>query len=100
MTIPGAGPPTFEGDVLPIFEASCSACHGTLGGWTGTSYDEALNTGEGGPTIIPGDPDNSRLVQTMVGTHPDAIIMPPAGLLPEDTVQIIIDWIAAGVPER
>jgi mono/diheme cytochrome c family protein len=95
-----AGPPTFVGDVFPIFEASCTVCHGSLGGWTGTSYQEALNTGEGSPTIIPGDPDNSRLVQTMLGTHPDDVIMPPAGLLPDATVQIIIDWIAAGAPER
>lgn len=94
------GSPTFVGEVLPIFEASCTVCHGSLGGWTGTSYQEALTTGEGSPTIIPGDPDNSRLAQTMLGTHPDGVIMPPAGLLPDATVQIIIDWIAAGAPER
>ncbi len=97
---PSAGVPTFEADVLPIFEASCTGCHGTLGGWTGTSYREALDTGIGGPTIIPGDPDNSRLVQTMLGTHPDDVIMPPSGLLPPETVQIIVDWIAGGAPER
>jgi mono/diheme cytochrome c family protein len=97
---PSDGPPTFQADVLPIFRASCTACHGSLGGWTGTSYDDALNTGDGGPTIIPGDPDNSRLVQTMVGTHPDGIIMPPGGLLPDDTVQVIIEWIEAGAPDR
>ncbi len=95
-----AGSPTFVGDVQPIFQASCTVCHGSLGGWTGTSYQEALTTGDGGPTIIPGDPDNSRLVQTMLGTHPDGVIMPPAGLLPDATVQIIIDWIAAGAKER
>ncbi|MDR9451050.1 MAG: c-type cytochrome [Acidimicrobiia bacterium] len=95
-----AGSPTFVKDVLPIFEAGCTVCHGSLGGWTGTTYDAALNTGNGGPTIIPGDPDASRLVQTMIGTHPDGIIMPPAGLLPDATVQTIIDWIAAGAPER
>ncbi len=95
-----AGPPTYDGAVSSIFEESCTACHGSLGGWTGTSYEEALNTGQGGPTIIPGDPDNSRLVQTMIDTHPDGVIMPPAGLLPDDTVQIIIDWVAAGAPER
>jgi mono/diheme cytochrome c family protein len=95
-----AGSPTFVGDVLPIFQANCTVCHGTLGGWTGTSYQDALTTGANGPTIIKGDPDNSRLVQTMLGTHPDGVIMPPAGLLPDATVQIIIDWIAAGAPER
>ncbi|MDH3261224.1 MAG: c-type cytochrome [Acidimicrobiia bacterium] len=94
------GAPTFVGDVLPIFQASCAACHGSLGGWTGTNYEDALNTGEGGPTILPGDPDNSRLVQTLVGTHPDGIVMPPSGALSDTDVQTIVDWIAAGAPER
>ena len=97
---PSAGPPTFEADVLPIFQASCTMCHGTFGGWTGTTYDDALNTGEGGPTIIPGDPDKSRLVQTLTGTHPDGVVMPPSGSLPEADIQTIIDWIEAGAPER
>lgn len=105
-TLTGEGPPpssgssTFEADVLPIFQAKCAGCHGTLGGWTGTSYEEALNTGEGGPTIIPGDPDNSVLVQTLTGTHPEGIVMPPGGTLPQGDIQTIIDWIAAGAPER
>jgi len=94
------GSPTFVGDVLPIFQASCTACHGTLGGWTGTSYDDAVNSGADGPTVIPGDPDNSRLVQTLVGTHPDRVVMPPSGSLADADIQIIKDWIAAGAPER
>lgn len=96
----GAGSPTYVGDVLPIFQASCTVCHGTLGGWTGTSYQEALNTGANGPTIIKGDPDNSRLVQSLVGTHPDGMVMPPSGTMSESDIQTIIDWVAAGAPER
>ena len=95
-----AGSPTFVGDVLPIFQAGCTACHGNLGGWTGTTYDEAVNSGTGSPTIIPGDPDNSRLVQSLIGTHPDGVVMPPSGSLSEVDIQTIIDWIAAGAPER
>ena len=95
-----AGPPTFESDVLPIFEASCNMCHGTLGGWTGSSYDEALNTGEDGPTIIPGDPANSRLVQSLIGTHPNGVVMPPDGSLSEADIQTIVDWIEGGAPEQ
>lgn len=91
---PSAGPPTFTADVLPIFSAECGACHGTLGGWTGTSYEEALTTGEDGPVIVPGDPDGSRLVQTLVEGS-----MPPGGKLSDAEIQTIIDWIAAGAPE-
>jgi mono/diheme cytochrome c family protein len=91
---------TYEGAIRPIFVAHCAACHGSLGGWTATSYEQAISTGEGGPTIIPGDPDNSRLVQTLIGTHPDGMVMPPSGSLDEADIQKIIDWVEAGAPER
>ena len=97
---PTVGPPTFNGDVLRIFEASCTVCHGTLGGWTGTSYDDAVNSGSNGPTVIPGDPDNSRLVQSLIGTHPDGVVMPPSGTMSDGDIQLIVDWIAGGALEQ
>lgn len=57
-----------------------------------------MTTGVGGPTIIPSDPDGSRLVQALLGTHPDGIVMPPSGKLPATDIQKIIDWISAGAP--
>ncbi len=92
--------PTFEADVLPIFQASCTACHGTLGGWTGTSYTDALTSGANGPTIVPGSPDSSRLVQSLIGTHPTGMVMPPSGALSAADIQTIIDWVAGGAPEK
>ena len=98
---PGGGAaPTFDADVRPIFQASCTGCHGTLGGWTGTSYTEALTTGADGPTIVPGSPDTSRLVQSLIGTHPNGVIMPPGGSLSDADIQTIIDWVAAGALEK
>ncbi len=90
---------TYTATILPIFDRYCTSCHGNLGGWTGTSYEEALNSGENGPTIIPGDPDGSRLAQSLVGTHPDGVVMPPSVPMPPSDIQKIIDWIAAGAPE-
>jgi mono/diheme cytochrome c family protein len=94
------GTPTFEADVLPIFEQSCNVCHGTAGGWTGTSYADTLLTGDPSPTIIPGDPDNSRLLQSLIGTHPDGVVMPPSGSLTQAEINIISAWIVGGAPER
>lgn len=95
-----SGPLTYVGVVKPIFDAYCNACHGTSGGWTGTSFREALTSGDNGPTIIPGDPDNSRLVQSLIGTHPDGLVMPPSVKMSPADIQQIIDWVAAGAPER
>ncbi|UCD99090.1 MAG: c-type cytochrome [Chloroflexota bacterium] len=100
-TSPGVSqPPTggvsFSSDVMPLFEAKCAACHGNFGGWDASTYTTVLGTGNNAPVIIPGDPDNSLLAQKMVGTQSIGNIMPPAGLLPDDEVQLILDWIAEG----
>jgi menaquinol-cytochrome c reductase cytochrome b/c subunit len=91
---------TYVSTIQPIFNNYCTACHGSLGGWTGTSYEEAMAPGEGGrELIIPGDPDNSPLVQSLIGTHPDGIVMPPSVEMSPADIQKIIDWVAAGAPK-
>jgi len=94
------GIPSFANDVLPIFEAQCNLCHGTLGGWDGTSYDAVMNTGDHAPVVIPGDPEGSLLGQKILGTHDEGAIMPPSGKMSEDLIAIILNWITAGAPEK
>ena len=96
--VPGAV--SFSQDVLPIFEAKCSTCHGALGGWDGTNYQAVMTTGNNAPVVIPGDVENSLLAQKLLGTHSEGAIMPPAGKLPDAEIQVILDWIAAGAPEK
>ncbi len=97
---PPAGIPTFEANVLPIFERSCNLCHGTSGGWSGSTYSDTLLTGDPSPTIIPGDPLNSRLLQTLNGTHPQGVVMPPGSPLSDLDVETITNWIVGGAPEN
>ncbi len=92
--------PTFDADILPIFEQDCKMCHGTLGGWDSTSYQAVMTTGDHAPVVIPGDVDNSLLAQKLQGTAKDGSVMPPGGELPDAIIQIILDWIAAGAPEK
>jgi mono/diheme cytochrome c family protein len=91
---------SFSTDVMPIFEADCIICHGSLGGWDASTYDSVMETGNNAPVVIPGDAENSLLAQKMVGTQTIGNIMPPAGLLPEHEIQIILDWIETGAPEN
>ena len=97
---PASSLPTFNADILPIFQKSCNMCHGTLGGWDGTSYQVAMTTGDHAPVIIPGDATNSILALKLLGTAPFGEIMPPTGKLPDATIQIIVDWIINGAPEK
>jgi len=97
----GAGaPPSFTEDVLPILATQCSVCHGSLGGWDASSRETVMATGEHAPVVIPGDPENSLLAKKLLGTHERGTLMPPSGALPATTIQIILDWIAAGAPDN
>jgi mono/diheme cytochrome c family protein len=97
---PVSANPTFEADILPIFQKSCTMCHGTQGGWDSTSYQTVMTSGDHAPVVIPGDTTNSLLAQKLLGTSTIEGIMPPGGKLPDATIQIILDWIAAGAPEK
>ncbi len=91
------GAPTFTTDVLPIFQAKCTVCHGTMGGWTASSYSSVMTTGTHGQVVKPGDSTNSLLVQKLQGTQS---LMPPSGKLSDAEIQVIIDWINAGALEK
>src|SRR5690606_19521679 len=62
--------------------------------------EAALQGGERGPAIIPGDPDASLLLRAAGHAEPE-LAMPPGGAdkkLDEPTLAAIADWIAGGAP--
>jgi mono/diheme cytochrome c family protein len=86
---------TWEGYFSGLFRNRCSTCHGftKVSGLSLSTYQEALKGGNSGPAIIPGDPDNSILIQKQsLGNHP--------GQLTIDELNLVIDWIRAGAPEK
>jgi len=96
---PTAGSVTFTNDVSPIFKAKCVVCHGKLGGWDGSNYEAAISSGDHAPVVIPGDVEGSLLAQKLLGTQTSGTLMPPAGKLPDDEIQLILKWIEAGAQE-
>ncbi len=90
-----AGAITWDGYFSGMFRNRCSTCHGftKVGGLSLATYQDALTGGNSGPAIIPGDPDNSILVQKQsMGDHP--------GQLTIDELKQVIAWIQAGAPEK
>jgi mono/diheme cytochrome c family protein len=95
--------PSFAADVLPLFEEQCIVCHGatqSLGGWNASSYEGVMESGDHAPVVIPGDPEDSLLVQKMLGTQTVGAQMPVTQLLPQEQVQVVIDWVQAGAPDN
>ena len=84
--------------VKPLLEKYCKACHGASGGWAADSYENVVNSGDSGPAVVPGEPENSSLVTRMLTTGSG--LMPPMGKLAEEDIQVIVDWVMEGAPNN
>ena len=97
-SIPAADKVDYARDVKRILRAHCFRCHGPLKAESGLRLDTralALKGGEDGTALVPGNPDNSKLVQRVTGD--DTSRMPPEGeRLDEAEIETLKTWIAAG----
>ncbi len=79
-----------------LFQERCGMCHSSssaLGGLDLSNYQTALEGGDSGPAIVPGDPDASLLLTRQAsGDHP--------GQLDGDELALVLQWIEAGAPEE
>ena len=87
----------FRESVAPILERRCVGCHSEANrkGKLSLESSEGLRRGgEGGPSVEPGRPDESLLVEKIVGPKPP---MPKnAAPLPAAEVEAIRRWIESG----
>ena len=89
LTNPIQGPITYNATVKKIFDNNCISCHGGIMPEAGLS----LETYAGVRAAVESD-----LVLTRMTSAQNP--MPPTGLLPGTTVDIIEEWIAEGYPEN
>lgn len=97
---PIASSPSFEEQILPLFQSKCAACHASsikFGGWDGSTYKSVMATGTNSPVIKPGDAAGSFLVQKILGMQ--GKIMPPSGPLSNEEILLIMNWISAGASQ-
>ena len=59
-----------------------------------------MTTGDNAPVVIANDAAGSLLAQKLLGTQTSGTIMPPGGKLSDAEIQLILDWITAGAPEK
>ena len=99
-----SGSPSFAQDIFPILEESCAGrCHleRQRGDWSMETYDAVMTSGENAPNnVIPGDPDNSLLAQKLQNMQEIGKQMPLKELLPQDQIDLILEWIRAGAPDN
>ena len=87
----------FEMRVRPVLAQQCFACHSAsaMGGLEMKSREALLKGGDSGPSVVPGHPEQSLLIQAVRQTH-DRLKMPPESKLAEEQIENLVTWIRAG----
>ncbi|MBX7166783.1 MAG: PSD1 and planctomycete cytochrome C domain-containing protein [Pirellulales bacterium] len=89
--------PDFDREVAPLLIERCGSCHSK------SKRAAKLNLvtpagiargGDGGPAVVPGEPDNSSLWQRVADDE-----MPPEQPLSAEEKELLRAWIAAGAPQ-
>jgi hypothetical protein len=89
----------FEKEVRPLLAEHCGKCHGATKQWAELRLDSKealLKGGENGPVVVPGKPDESRLIEAV--RYKGDLQMPPDKPLAEAQVAILEKWVQLGAP--
>jgi len=86
--------PPFDAQIAPLLRDHCAECHHGAepeGGLNLLRRELALNGGDSGAVIVPGNAADSLLIQRV-----EANEMPPDRPLDQESRQLLRDWIDAG----
>ncbi|MFO0850435.1 MAG: PSD1 and planctomycete cytochrome C domain-containing protein [Gemmataceae bacterium] len=92
----------FETKVRPVLVEHCYKCHSSQskepkGGLRVDGRDHLLAGGDTGPSLVPGKPAASKLIEAVWYGNPD-LLMPPKGKLSPNVAADLEKWVAAGAP--
>ncbi len=99
LVLLGQTAPDFRRDVEPLLAKRCTPCHNANLSQNGVRFDDreaALAGGYSGPVIVPGKPEESKIIQRVTSTK-NGFRMPPAGppLTPAE-IAVLRAWIQNG----
>lgn len=80
--------PTYARSIGPLLTERCGACHGGTAGLTVTDYDSLMAGASSGAAVVPGEPEESRIVEVQRGEH--------YARLSEVELDLLIEWIGNG----
>ncbi|HXJ74671.1 MAG TPA: c-type cytochrome domain-containing protein, partial [Candidatus Dormibacteraeota bacterium] len=90
----------FENRIRPLLAEQCFSCHGPdkqKGKLRLDSREAMLAGGEHGPALVPGQPEESKLIEAVRSTNAD-LQMPPKEPLGSRQVSDLVRWISLGAP--
>ncbi len=91
----------FEKHIRPLLVNRCIECHASEDGEPGGGLaldvrDGWVTSGDSGPAIVPGKPDESVLIEAV---RYETYEMPPDGKLPQAEIDLLVKWVAMGAPD-
>jgi len=94
----------FEKRVRPLLVNHCVACHGPEEASGGLRLDSRASWqagSENGPVLMPGKPDESRLIRAVRYTDPRLQMPPPdeGGRLTDRQIADLVTWVTIGAPD-
>ena len=100
ILIPGAAAVDYEKQIKPIFENACIDCHGPDKAKSELRVDQRailIRGGDSGlPSVVPGNPAKSHLLDLIKGKDPDEIMPPKGDPLTKSEIALIEKWISEG----
>lgn len=90
----------FQTTVAPVLARRCLSCHDDLEHKGGLSLhtSKALDGGDSGPLVVPGDPDASLLIEQITPLDGTASMPLDADPLSAEEIDAVRSWIAQGAP--
>ena len=93
----------FHDYVEPLLKQNCYECHShkakkAKGGMVLDSRASMLKGGDSGPVLVPGEPENSLMIEAILYGNED-LQMPPDYQLEQDDVARFREWISLGAPD-
>ena len=91
----------FEKKIRPILVNRCYACHSAdakklRGALRVDSRNGLLDGGETGPAIVPGESDESLLIDAI--RYGENYQMPPKSKMPQGEIDLLVTWVDRGAP--
>ena len=93
----------FEAKIRPVLVEKCYSCHSAgaekvKGNFRLDSREGMVKGGDTGPSVVPGKPDESPLIEAI--RYKDELLrMPPKTPLPPEQVADIETWVKMGAPD-
>ncbi|HSI65484.1 MAG TPA: PSD1 and planctomycete cytochrome C domain-containing protein, partial [Candidatus Saccharimonadia bacterium] len=92
----------FEKRIRPVLVEQCYECHSegkkVKGGLIMDHREAMLIGGDSGPSLVPGDPDKSKIIEAIRYKNRD-MQMPPKNQLTAEQIRDLEKWVAMGAPD-